>query len=688
MKRSRAKAVGLGLALFAGSAHAADDPPQVGRTAPAVVPALLPAGMRTGEWAASSSGDSDTLWLPARKSSTLRSAPTAGNISPAFVPSVSPLVPSVEPVGPSAKASPEWVSPVRGADFPLLGPRAVPGTVAIGPLPVIPAVPDRGISTPAISEPVSVPSAPTIPQPVSDPGPLVQPQPARVAVPGDWQPVPRPFPIPTVPPAETKPLPLQGVGPRIGAISTSDVPPEMPPPAPRPATPLPAPRPVDPQRPPATEGGTREAIPTQLGHSGPPGDQELPVAPPSLMVPLGVPVPGSHGTFGSEPIRISSDYPRLTDLLQSCFPGLGAPAQTTGNSVTNRYFVQAEYLMWWLNPQHIPVLATTSTNGGLGFLGSSGTQTLIGPVSLGDPFRQGIRLRAGAWFDDCGTCGIDGSFFGLGRQATSAGLNSATFPTITRPFFAPNFNSEFGEIVALPNFASGTLRVDSSSALWGFDLNLRHALCQTCDFRAEVFAGYRFLGLDESLQITESITALPGNTNDPAGTQVTVQDKFNTRNSFNGGQLGLAAERNWGRWSIDVRGSLALGDTHESVDIEGSQMRLRPGMTTPDVFTGGLLATGPNLGHFTRDQFSVVPEATINFGYWVTPNLKLYAGYNLLYWSNVVRPGDQIDRVVDVTLVPNPPAGVASSGLNRPQPTFKQTDLLVNGIQFGVAWRW
>ena len=47
-----------------------------------------------------------------------------------------------------------------------------------------------------------------------------------------------------------------------------------------------------------------------------------------------------------------------------------------------------------------------------------------------------------------------------------------------------------------------------------------------------------------------------------------------------------------------------------------------------------------------------------------------------------------IDRVVDVSLVPNPPMGVPPSGQLRPQPTFKQSDLIVHGIQFGLEWRW
>jgi hypothetical protein len=58
-------------------------------------------------------------------------------------------------------------------------------------------------------------------------------------------------------------------------------------------------------------------------------------------------------------------------------------------------------------------------------------------------------------------------------------------------------------------------------------------------------------------------------------------------------------------------------------------------------------------------------------------------GYNLLFWSNVIRPGDQVDRVVDLTFVPNGPA-VAASGQLRPEPLFRQSNLFVNGLQLGV----
>jgi hypothetical protein len=71
----------------------------------------------------------------------------------------------------------------------------------------------------------------------------------------------------------------------------------------------------------------------------------------------------------------------------------------------------------------------------------------------------------------------------------------------------------------------------------------------------------------------------------------------------------------------------------------------------------------------------------------VTPNVQVYAGYNFLYWSNVIRPGDQIDRTVDLTFVPNAPP-VPPSGQNRPAPTFGQSDFWAQGVQFGVQFRW
>jgi len=406
--------------------------------------------------------------------------------------------------------------------------------------------------------------------------------------------------------------------------------------------------------------------------------------------------PGKHGTFGSPPIRLSRDYPPLSELCGTPIRDWFVSRFTADRENGSGGFLQGEYLLWWMPGMRIPVLATTSADpNGLGFLGEPGTQSLLSGTRIGST-RQGFRVRGGLWLDDCGSCGIDGSIFILGRRSEDAAFTSSQFGVITRPIFSPNiipgsgFVGETGQAVTVPNVLSGGLSAHAESFLWGADLNIRHCLCSGCDWKVMGFAGYRFLSLEEQLSVQEDILVTGTSPRvfvpDPVGTTIVVRDAFEVENHFNGGQIGVTYERRRGRWDVDARASIAFGVTHQELDIDGFQVRTRPGQP-PAVFQGGLLAAGPNLGHFTRDRFSIVPELTLNVGYWMTPNLKAYVGYNLIYWTNVLRAGEQIDRVVDLTFVPNAPPSIPS-GQQRPAALFNQSDLWLTGVQFGVEWRW
>lgn len=447
---------------------------------------------------------------------------------------------------------------------------------------------------------------------------------------------------------------------------------------------------------PAARLPTPEALPTAMWGGRP---AECPPALEPAPGGLNPAVPVRHKTFGSPSLTLSRDYHFLDLFGLSLLNGEeGDTVVLTEGPATDRYFVQAEYLMWWVRRGDIPVLASTAPEptgpgGNFGFLGRPGTAVLLGPGPFGDSFRSGFRVRAGAWLDDCAGCGIDGSFFFLGRRTDTFAVNSGLFPVIARPFFAPNVAPETGQVIG--EFAqvvagggtTGSLLVEQTSQLWGADVNLRGCVNRTCAASAEWFVGYRHLNLREDLTITESLVAGPLDAPQPPGTRIVVQDQFKTRNQFHGGQVGYAVGRRWGRFDVNARASVALGVTHQELDITGSQAILQPGQQTPAVFHGGLLAVGPNLGHFTNNEFSVVPEATFNVGYMVTPTLRAYVGYNFLYWTNVIRPGEQIDRVVDLTFVPNA-RPVAFSGLNRPQPLFQQSDFWAQGLQFGLELRW
>ena len=125
---------------------------------------------------------------------------------------------------------------------------------------------------------------------------------------------------------------------------------------------------------------------------------------------------------------------------------------------------------------------------------------------------------------------------------------------------------------------------------------------------------------------------------------------------------------------------LGIGVNHETVTIDGFQIFTPPPGGGQPVFDnrGGLLALrGANIGRFTQDHFSVVPEVNLNVGYQLTPALRAFVGYNFLYWNNVVRPGTEIDTVIDATRVPNfLPPGLMVPPLNPPRPMvrFQQTD--------------
>src|ERR1019366_9924695 len=107
----------------------------------------------------------------------------------------------------------------------------------------------------------------------------------------------------------------------------------------------------------------------------------------------------------------------------------------------------------------------------------------------------------------------------------------------------------------------------------------------------------------------------------------------------------------WNRLFVNATGIVALGDTHQTVDINGSTRITTPGGATT-VLPGDLLAQPSNIGHYARDQFSVVPELGLNLGYQLTRNLSVFAGYTIIYWTNVERPGDAINPRVNSTRVP------------------------------------
>ena len=89
------------------------------------------------------------------------------------------------------------------------------------------------------------------------------------------------------------------------------------------------------------------------------------------------------------------------------------------------------------------------------------------------------------------------------------------------------------------------------------------------------------------------------------------------------------------------------------------------------------------MGVHTADRFSVIPELGVTLGYDLTCRLRAMVGYTFIYWSNVSRPGDQIDLECQPVPVPAAPSEPPRS------PAFVQhtSDFWAQGINIGLDYR-
>ena len=417
------------------------------------------------------------------------------------------------------------------------------------------------------------------------------------------------------------------------------------------------------------------------------------------------PLPSSGGATGNNAEAAPPPTPMLPApapaplaIIEPALPGPPPLAPTAApppplftdaalDGFAARWWVGADYLLWWTKGDRLPPLITSGAPNDPvpGALGQPGTQTLFGG-DYDSGVRSGIRLRGGYWFTPDQTFGIDATFFFLGGQSASFNDASNGDPVLARPFFNVNTGLEDAFLVAYPGHQTGEISAALSTRLWGADLDLRGMLFRGASYQVNLLGGFRFLALHDSLGMQENDTVYaPLNTTPLYWT--TTTDRFHTSNQFYGGQLG--ADMMWcrGRFFIDVLGKVALGVSVENAGIDGWAS-----YTTPQGQNGtlaaGQLALPSNIGRYGQDSFAVVPEFGINFGYALTRHIRLTFGYSFLYWSNVMRAGDQIDSGLNPTELTALTGRSLLSGPARPSFPFQTTDFWAQGLNFGLQFRY
>ena len=371
-----------------------------------------------------------------------------------------------------------------------------------------------------------------------------------------------------------------------------------------------------------------------------------------------------------------------------------------------------DYLGFWVKGNHVPPLVTTSPIGTpqsqAGVLGQPGTRILFGDQRVNTDLRSGGRVTVGGWLVG-DVLGIEGNYFNLATADTNYNATSIfstgslTDPILARPYFnpAPPITTpppphpqlppqQSATLLAYPGFQlpgggtadlDGSVHVRASSNLQSAGLLLRRlvGVDLTKDHRMFVVGGYRFFQLEEGLAISDTIGIVGGGI--PANSGFAHFDNFGTRNQFNGGDVGLLSDLRRGRWVLETQAKVGLGNMHEYVNIDGQTKVITAGV--PVGYPGGVLTQASNIGVYRRNQFAAIPEINFKLGFQITPGLRATAGYNFTYVTRVVRPGNEVDFVV------NPPytAG-ATQIVARPEYLNNPTNLWLQGFTVGFDYRW
>jgi hypothetical protein len=342
-----------------------------------------------------------------------------------------------------------------------------------------------------------------------------------------------------------------------------------------------------------------------------------------------------------------------------------------------RYWVGAEYLAYWVKNAPLPFSLVTGDP-------ANPTQEVLNS-DQGFGMFSGFRVGLGAWLDPYNNLGLEGNFFALQQRTRTVGVSSdaAGNPTLALAFTnqTPGAVGDTLMPIASPDAFAGSVLMASTLQLWGAEANSVLSWVQGGGFELLGLAGFRYVDLRENLLLSTVSSDLLTAPN----TVLSQSDQFNTRNQFYGGQIG--GRINWQneRFSLDLTGKVAIGMTHQTVDIQGYSTQTGPGGVN-GTFPGGLFTQPSNIGRYSADHFSWIPDVELKLSVFITSQLQAFVGYDFMYWSQVVRPGNQVDSNINLSQSAVLGNG-ALSGPAYPMPLFNRSDFWAQGLNVGLEFR-
>lgn len=411
--------------------------------------------------------------------------------------------------------------------------------------------------------------------------------------------------------------------------------------------------------------------------------------------PYGEPIPyyTNPGTaIPPQPVPMTTPAPDLPGDV----PNAETPPPEIAQEI-NKYYFSAEYLRWWIKRDSLEqtVVTTATAPTSFGALRQAGTE-IVSPGTLDVGGLNGVRATIGVAPDVFFPIELRGFWTRAAHVLTFASDANGT-PLFARAILDPVLAQEVAFIATRPGAAAGDIAISGESLYWSAEANILTPQQMVTEddmpgYVIDFHLGARYLALDEKLEVTSVSRAtgavtFGGNLFAPPST-THVLDRFRTYNHFIGGQLGSRFDLSVWHFIFGLRSNLALGINQQAVEVFGSS-RLDQPDTTPPVslsLPGGVQAVPSNGGRFSRDVFIVIPEVSATVELPIMNFLRLYAGYDFTYWSDVVRPGREMSRVVDTRQVPTSVNFTPGTvGTQPTTPSFNSTSFWSHGFNVGLA---
>lgn len=324
--------------------------------------------------------------------------------------------------------------------------------------------------------------------------------------------------------------------------------------------------------------------------------------------------------------------------------------------------------------------------------GASNNPLITGEVELGKYFAY--KLDGGIWLNHEHTRGIGADGFITEHRSKFRNIGGGI---INRPFFDATTGLATALAVSNDPLFTGELATTNTARLASGGINLRRNVAYNERWQADIFYGFRYYDVDESLVIyqrtvlpnTITLTA-PGSLPQTvlAGTPVALRDRSYTRNQFWGGEIGSRLEWKHGMTYLALTPKLAFGSIHQITQISGETRSTTPSVTVP----GALLAAGANgdgnLGRFITNRFGVATDIGLQAGFSITKNSRIAIGYQFYYLNEIARPTAQFDQTVNMRVIPVSPAFGSLTGVRAPNVTFEREGFYAHGVSIAMEARY